>query len=208
MEFKKEKFYTYSAYIIICLSVILIVSIFERLDIFVKIEASTHDLRFRIRGIEEHSDQIVIVAIDPQTLDFLGLTGVPPREYHVKLIENLYRAGAKAVLLDILFLTYTGNKIDDNYSMELGNTMSWRDSLFADTLFMYPNTVIARKQMVTISKATRTSTGEPPLPIPEFRNPDQLAFVDMVLDSDKFVRRAQLIITTPTLKWNGSIHLP
>ncbi|MBN1292088.1 MAG: adenylate/guanylate cyclase domain-containing protein [Candidatus Latescibacteria bacterium] len=209
MEIRKEKITTYVAYVIICLSVIVTVSLLERLDIFGKIELSTHDLRFRIRGIEDHTDEIVIVAIDPQTLDFLGLTGVPPRDYHVRLIENLYRAGAKAVLLDILFLTYTGKQISDDYSMELGGTMSWRDSLFADTLFMYPNTVIARKQIVTMAKATRTSTGEPPLPIPEFRNHGQLAFVDMVLDSDKFVRRAQLIHndTDPQMEWQYSFAL-
>ena len=193
MAFRKDKITIYIAYILICFSVIVTASLLERLDIFAKMESATHDMRFRIRGIEAHSDEIVIVAIDPQTLDFLGLINVPPREFHVKLIENLYSAGAKAVLLDILFLTYSGRKITGEYTMNLEPAMSWRDSLFSDTLFMYPNTVIARKQKVKFAKATMTSTGEPPLPIQEFQYPGQLAFVDMVLDSDKFVRRAQLI---------------
>jgi len=209
MAIRKENIKTYIAYILICISVIIIVSLFERIGIFGKMEATTHDMRFRIRGEEDHSDKIVIVAIDAQTLDFLGITGPPPREFHARLIENLYRAGAKAVLFDVLFLTYTGRKISDGYTMDLGTAMSWRDSLLSDTLFMYPNTVIARKQKVGITISTRGSTGESPWPMQEFQYPGQLAFVDMMLDGDKFVRRAQLIHndTDPAMEWQYSYAL-
>jgi CHASE2 domain-containing sensor protein len=90
------------------LGVICTVTIMERADMIPEGGILDAGSRFRIRGPETPSSDIVNVAIDPQTLDQLGLVGVPPRFYHVKLIENLYKAGAKAVLLDILFLTYTG----------------------------------------------------------------------------------------------------
>jgi len=176
-------------YILICISVIIIVAFLERFDVFDKTEHASQDLRFRIRGIEKTSNKIVIVAIDPQTLDMLNLIGVPPRSYHVPFIENLYRAGAKAVLFDILFLVYTGEKKPG----ELETSASYQDSLLAETLFMYPNTVIARKIKRPIEESTQQSAGEPPLPIPLFQNPGQLAFVDMVHDSDSFVRRARLM---------------
>ena len=192
MAGKKEKVTNAIAYAIICISVIVIVIISYRIGMFDKIEYPTYDLRFRIRGVEEHSKDVVIVAIDPQTLDLLGLIGMPPRNYHVKLIENLYAAGAKAVLFDVLFLVYTGKKADE-FSMDLGKEMSAADSMLAETLLFYDKTVIARKQKKSMDRSTSASTGEPPLPIEPFQFPNQLAFVDMFQDGDGFVRRAQLI---------------
>ena len=78
-------------YGLICLGVVLVVLTLNGLEMFDHAENSTYDLRFRIRGVETHNDDIVIVAIDPQTLDMLGLIGMPPRDYHVKLMENLAR---------------------------------------------------------------------------------------------------------------------
>ncbi len=203
-ETGKQRLYLL-VYAAICVVVIGVVSLFDVLDVFEGAEQSSRDLRFRIRGVEEHSDKIAIVAIDPQTLDQLGLIGVPPRAYHVKLIENLYKAGAKAVLFDILFLTYTGKQ----NSADLTVSPSAQDSLLSDVLFAYPNTVIARKQIVTMNNATSTSAGEPPLPMSLFQYPGQLAFVDMYHDADSFVRRAKLIADDmpPEKKWNYSFAL-
>ncbi len=192
-------------YACICLGVVLSVALMQRAGAFQRTEAALRDMRFRIRGPEPHSDRIAIVAIDPQTLESLGIKGVPPRPCHVRLIENLYKAGAKAVLLDILFLTYTGEQDSDT----LADLPSAQDSLLADVLRRYPNTVIARKQKVTIDRATGTSAGEPPLPKELFRNPGQLAFVDMYHDSDSFVRRTRLLADDmpPENGWNCSFAL-
>lgn len=193
------------AYALICIGVICAVTIMERADMFRKAEYSTQDIRFRIRGTETPGSDIVIVAIDPQTLDQLGLVGVPPRFYHVKLIENLYKAGAKAVLLDILFLTYTGEQEEGTLAVH----PSAQDSLLSDVLFRYPDTVIARKQKVEMERTTANSAGEPPLPVPFFQYPGQLAFVDMYHDADSFVRRTKLISDDlpPETGWNYSFAL-
>lgn len=200
---------TFLVYILIWLTVTAGVVTFDRLELFTHLEHLTHDLRFRLRGIEEHAPGIVTVGIDSQTLDQLGLTGVPPRSYHVKLIENLYSAGAKAVFLDILFLTYTGRRDTAEHTMSLKPAPSYQDSLLAETLFMYPETVIARKQTVDLTRSSLNTAGEPPLPISMLQFPDQLAFVDMILDGDKFVRRTQLIHddTDPALGWQYSFAL-
>ncbi len=192
-------------YAVICMTVILFVAGMERMEMFQKMEHSMQDLRFRIRGPEPHCEDIVIVAIDPQTLDQLGLVGMPPRHYHAKLIENLFIAGAKAVLLDILFLTYTGEPEKETLSVRA----SEQDSLLSDALSRYPDAIIARKQLTSIERATSTSAGEPPLPMELFHYPGQLTFVDMYHDSDSFVRRAKLISDDlpEETDWNYSFAL-
>jgi len=176
-------------YVLICISVILVVNILNIFQVFDKTEYSSQDLRFRIRGIEETSDDIVIVAIDPQTLEMLGLVGMPPRDYHVPVIEHLFMAGAKAVLFDVEFFGYRGE-------IEPGNitpSPSYTDSLFSNSLFMYEDTIIARKIAKSVDEATSQTAGESPLPPPLFQNRNQLVFVDMVQDGDSAIRRARLI---------------
>jgi len=193
------------AYAVICGAVILSVTLLERAEIFKKAELSTQDIRFRIRGPEEPCGDIAIVAIDPQTLDQLGLVGVPPRTFHVKLLENLYTAGAKAVMLDILFLTYTGEPGKGSLAVR----PSAEDSLLSEALFRHPETIIARKQAVGMERATNISVGEPPLPMELFQYRGQLAFVDMYHDPDSFVRRTKLISNDcpPEEGWNYSFAL-
>ena len=190
MAKKKVDLKTYLAYIIICVSIIFVVGFMNRIGLFDKLELPTYDMRFRWRGVVEHAKDIEIVAIDPQTLDLLGLIGMPSRDYHVALLDNLFAAGAKAVLFDVLFLVYTGPRdpLDP-----IKGTMSVADSLFADALFFYDKTVLARKQIVSMDMSTGATAGEPPLPIAEFRYPDRLGFVSMYHDSDGFVRRAELV---------------
>ena len=151
-------------YVLICVSVIVVVHYLNLFQMFDKAEFTTHDLRFRIRGVEKPPDDIVIVGVDAQTLDLLGLIGFPPRNYHVPLIENLFRAGAKAVLFDVLFLVNTGKQGD------FGPMPSFNDSLLAETFFMYPETIIARKIARPMEEATQQTVGEPPLPISLFQN--------------------------------------
>jgi adenylate cyclase len=188
MAVKKSSKKDLIIYGLICISVIVIIILFDRFYVFNKLEYGTQDFRFRIRGIENTSDKIVIVAIDSQTLATFGLKGVPPRSFHPQLIENLYKAGAKAVLFDVLFFGYTGETNQD----QILPSPSHQDSMLAESLFMYSNTTIARKIKKEIQDATSQTAGEPPLPAELFQNPNQLAFVDMIPDEDSFVRRARL----------------
>ena len=176
------------AYSGICAAVIAVVAALNAFHLFEGAEQALHDLRFRVRGVEAASGQIVIVGIDPQTLEMLGLTGMPSRDRHVPVIEHLYQAGAKAVMFDVEFFGYRGEIPPGG--MVPGPSGS--DSLFAMTLMMYPNTVIARKIAKPVSEATGQTAGESPLPPSLFQNPGQLAFVDMIQDSDSAVRRARL----------------
>ncbi len=186
---KKKEFMDKVFYGIICLSVILVVNVLNFFQVFDKTEFASKDFRFRIRGVEEAPDDIVIVAVDPQTLEMLGMVGMPPRAYHVPVTEHLFMAGAKAVLWDVEFFGYRGEIMPG----DIAPSPSPSDSMFADMLFMYPKMIIARKIAKSIDEANTQTAGESPLPPPLFQNLDQLVFVDMVQDGDSVIRRARLI---------------
>ena len=194
-------------YAMICLGVVIFVMTLEKLEVFGNMENASQDLRFRVRGLEDHNDDIVVVGIDPQTLDMLMLIGMPPRDFHATLIENLYKAGAKAVLFDVLFLNLTGSLQDSN---SLEGVASWSDSMLSDALLMYPETDISRKTIVEMADATQQSVGEATLPSEMFRYQDQIAFVDMYTDGDSFLRRTKLIVDDgmpAEFGWNYSFAL-
>ncbi|MFC1490768.1 CHASE2 domain-containing protein [Candidatus Latescibacterota bacterium] len=175
-------------YAIICFSVVIVVNVLNFFQVFDKTEFASQDLRFRIRGVEEAPNDVVIVAIDPQSLEMLGLVGMPPtRDYHVPVIDNLFMAGVKAVMFDVEFFGYRG-VIEPG---DITPSPSFEDSLFAETLFMYPDTIIARKISTPVEDATTQSAGESPLPSPLFQNEKQIVYVDMFQDSDSAVRRAR-----------------
>jgi adenylate cyclase len=72
-------------------------------DFLEGVEANTYDMRFKaIRGTVEHNSNFVIVAIDEKSVAELGRFPWS-RELYRELIDYASRAGAKAVLFDILF---------------------------------------------------------------------------------------------------------
>jgi adenylate cyclase len=71
-------------------------------------EQATVDVRFAVRGHQSVPKNIVVVAIDNQSLDHLGL-GLPiPRHWHARVIDRLRKAGAKVIAYDLQFTTGTG----------------------------------------------------------------------------------------------------
>lgn len=66
------------------------------------LEAKTIDLRFRSRGQISPSSQVVIAAIDEKSLDSEG-KWVWPRSKIADLVTKLSEAGARVIVLDIVF---------------------------------------------------------------------------------------------------------
>lgn len=60
------------------------------------------------------SDQIVIVAIDDETFQSFDIQWPFPRTYHIKLIENLKKLGAKQIIFDIEFSESHNQEVDLN----------------------------------------------------------------------------------------------
>jgi adenylate cyclase len=81
-------------------------------------ELQTIDARFSIRGKQAPPADVVLVAIDPATLQELRNRQMPsefpfPRRYYAKVIDNLRRAGAKVIAVDIEFTHPTVKSEDD-----------------------------------------------------------------------------------------------
>lgn len=81
-------------------------------------ELQTIDARFSIRGRQAPPTDVVLVAIDPATLQELRNRQLPsefpfPRRYYAKVIDNLRKAGAKVIAVDIEFTHPTVQREDD-----------------------------------------------------------------------------------------------
>jgi adenylate cyclase len=75
-------------------------------------EARTYDMRFKaIRGPIEHNSDFVIIAIDEKSVAELGRFPWS-REFYRELIDFASKAGAKAVLFDVLFPEEESPEVD------------------------------------------------------------------------------------------------
>lgn len=156
------------AILLLCLGLFL-------LPFFSGLEHKSQDSLFRLRKPRPTSGDIVIIAIDDATDSALDTRWPYPREYHARLIDNLFKLGVKQVVFDISF-TETAR--------------SETDKLLADTAFYHQNTIFAGKLL----RAERP--GEPSRlqsPIKAIRN-HQLSWglVNIASDSDNVIRQYTL----------------
>jgi adenylate cyclase len=78
------------------------------------LEAQSVDARFAVRGTEATPEEIVVVGVDDTTFNELPNTRWPfPRSLEGTVIENLTKAGAKAVAVDIQFTEQTTARQDN-----------------------------------------------------------------------------------------------
>ena len=130
--------------------ILLIVRILFLFPFFHALDYKAQDSLFRLRGAQEISNDIVIVAIDDATDSALDTRWPYPREYHAKLIENLFKLGVKQVIFDVAF---TESAIAES------------DALLADTAFYYQNTIFAGKVIPAASKGEPSRVQTPIKPI-------------------------------------------
>ncbi len=71
--------------------------------LFRRTELQTIDSRFSIRGTQRAPADIVLVQIDPGTLQKLSQRFPFPRAYEARVIDHLREAGAKVIAMDIQF---------------------------------------------------------------------------------------------------------
>lgn len=102
-------------------------------------EIKTIDQRFEYRGPMniKDSSKVVIVQISDQSFEALPNSFPFPKSYYAKLIENLEKAGARSIGIDIVFDTPSKNPQDD--------------SLLSNILDQYPNVVLAGRTDIDIS---------------------------------------------------------
>jgi len=64
-------------------------------------------LLFKLRGVQQPSDEVVIISIEKESSDNLNLPHNPdkwPRSLHARLVDNLIREGAAVITFDIHFI--------------------------------------------------------------------------------------------------------
>ncbi|MBO6792931.1 MAG: CHASE2 domain-containing protein [Balneolaceae bacterium] len=125
---KKRPFWVYILIAVLSLVVSFLLSITEVVN---KVELSIRDYMFEIRGpISAENSPIVLVSISEEADAEIPEKWPWPTSVHAKLVENLNRAGAKAILFDVLF--------SQNDEFDLSN-----DTLFAKAIADAGNVILA-----------------------------------------------------------------
>ena len=151
--------------------------IMSNLTFFENIEHRLTDFKFTIRGPDYEAidrSNIVIVAIDDQSIASIPYKYPWPRTYHAKLVENLKKAGAKLITFDIEFTEKS--RIDPK-----------QDIIFRDAIKDAGNVVLAGKMMVKKSGDYEMVSLLEPIKI--LRDVAPYGIVDTKFDTDGFVRR-------------------
>lgn len=81
-------------------------------------------LLFKLRGQIEPPSNVVVVAIDKKSADEFGLdcdSDKWPRPYHTRLIENLAKQGASAIVFDVTFNEPGNPEDDDSFARAIRN---------------------------------------------------------------------------------------
>ena len=78
-----------------------------------QIEAKAYDLRFRARGERKGAEEIVVVAIDEQSIEKLGRWPWP-RIYWAKFLRNLAKYQPRVIAMDVIF-----SEPDQNFNLQI-----------------------------------------------------------------------------------------
>ena len=168
---KKSNIYLFFIFSII----IFIITISLSLTTFYKhLYLKAIDAKFKIRGAKPVSDNIVIIAIDDQSFKELGQWPFP-RSYYGKMIENLNRAGAKVIGLDVEFTEPSIPK---------------EDNLLAQASARAGNIIFVGKVARTKTKAAITTSIVKP--IEPLLNNASWGDINTIQDEDNFVRQYNL----------------
>jgi signal transduction histidine kinase len=146
------------------------------------------------------SDNIVIVGIDDLTLGAYGSTVSSwPRTRHAELLDVLNRDGARVVAFDILFLGSTAD-----------------DLTFAGSIQKAKQSPVGTRTVLASASAENTSLLTQPgrlttnealsIPAPLLQQAaDRIGYIDVVPDSDGYIRRFPLSIFAPISSVNTAL---
>ena len=68
-----------------------------------QLDRDTYNLFFQLRGVQPPPPDIVIVAVDEESIGQINRQWPWPRKLHARLLESLFNSGARTVALDIIF---------------------------------------------------------------------------------------------------------
>jgi adenylate cyclase len=80
-------------------------------------------LLFQLRGVRKAPSDVVVISIDRQSSEQLGVSDNPdrwPRSLHARLVENLDREGAKVIIFDVYFIEPRSSNEDNSFAAAIG----------------------------------------------------------------------------------------
>jgi len=86
----------------IILTLLMMGVIYKRPMFMEQLEARAYDIRFGVRGEEPGTDQIVVVAMDDQSIERLGRWPWP-RNYWTQFFKNIIKYQPRVIALDVIF---------------------------------------------------------------------------------------------------------
>ena len=137
-----------------------------------------YDTFFAIRGALTPPKEVVIVAIDESSFDEIDLQWPWPRSLHGKLLDSLFKAGAKTVAIDLLF----GEPSDNDWE-------------FGEAIGRHKNVVLVNDIATVIDPHygyVQEKIVEPSSIIHYSNPPPLLGFANMQAEEDGFVRKLSL----------------
>ncbi len=135
-----------------------------------------YDSHFLVRGSLGTPDEIVIVAIDEPSFGVIARQWPWPRSLHGRLVESLFRSGARVVAFDMIFAEPSTPE---------------EDQAFATAIRRHPGTILASDLSLTEESAYMQEIVVSPFP--ELLSPaTEVGFIDFPVDPDGFVRRTRL----------------
>jgi len=161
---------------------------------FRTLELKITDQLFEWRGPLDVSDSpIVLVAISDQADSEIPQKFPWPTDVYARLIDNLNKAGAKVIGIDVIFSQ------PDTYDMSndttLANAISEHGNVvLVGNLLNQQNTILSSgtmKQMESTTQTTQISKNFP-LSLLQKSNPNPVGMADLVTDSDGFIRKYRL----------------
>lgn len=140
-------------------------------------ELKYRDFLFELRGEQDvsHSD-IIIIEMGQEADEEIPYKYPWPTYIYANLIENLNRAGAKAIAIDVIF------DQPDMYDPK-------NDSLFAEAVANYENVVLASRYQRRVGPMGEQSSYVNPNDLIRRANPNPSGLVNTVNDQDGFLRK-------------------
>jgi adenylate cyclase len=187
MRFKIKKRADRNTTIMLIVGVFLFSVIIGYMGPVQMMELKVRDWMFELRGEKDlgHSD-IVIVEMSQSADEEIPYKYPWPTYIYAKLVENLNKAGVKAIGIDVIF--------DQLDIYDLKN-----DSLFAETLENYGNVILAgtlAREVRTTNVGVDLQQTRMVLPNNILResNPNPIGLVNTVSDRDEFIRHYLLYL--------------
>jgi adenylate cyclase len=159
---------------IAAISLVIIVMILESFGFFSGLNASLND---KLLPIHTPSSEIVIVAIDNESIQEIGVWPWP-RSIHAAIIDKLTQYDAEVIGYDVTFSESSSEN---------------EDTGLQDALETNPNILLASEATLSIAKGALPQSTQILEPLGQFQNVANFGTTTLLTDGDGIVRRASLV---------------